>query len=139
MQPHPDCFFQRHAATKCVNLEASAPSSTAAEPGLGFSETEASPAQWRILREHIKHALVALPWKAWKTTQQRRLWNRTAAAVRVHGADSVLLPSSVVNQPCLMIGCDSKSPAGLGGHQCLPGATTLFSLEMARAVNQLQS
>ena len=137
MQPHPDCFFNankpRHS--RCVELDASSPSGSGTEPA-GWN-AEAPPLQWRILRQHIRHKLVSLGWKAWGLRQQHRFWNRSWEVAVRSGASGVLLPNAVTDHPCLMNGCDQRQPVALGGHQCLPGASTLLSLEIANAVRSL--
>ena len=135
MQPHPDCFFLRQAMAsnsnkkppKCVDLAAGA-------------ETDATsttvPIQWRILANThiIRHSFLAFAWKAWKPEAQQAMWNRSSA-YNVPRA-RVLTPEPIVASPCLMPGCDKRSPSGLGGHQCLPGAATLASRDIARAVRR---
>ena len=47
-----------------------------------------------------------------------------------------LTPEPILAAPCLMRDCDGRVPEGLAGHQCLPGAATLASRDIVRAVRR---
>ena len=62
----------------------------------------------------------------------RRFWNASMAS-----AAHRVTPSAVVKWPCAMDGCDQRDPAGLGGHQCVPGGVTLFARDIAKALRRV--
>ena len=147
MQPHPDCFFERQTDSRrppCVNLAAAEHSAADVLRSLGTGHAggreatreAAAPLHWRILTgAHSGPAFYAFAWKAWRAEAQRALWNLTSPV----GAHRTLTPAPIIAAPCLMGGCDGRVPEGLAGHQCLPGASTLISREIVRAVRRTRA
>ena len=142
MQPHPECFFERQSGAtrgKCVDLASTHLGAAAMEgPRPRLAAGVEAPigsvtgsAHWRILSAHMP-ALYAFAWKAWRADMQRAWWNRTAPTP----PERTITPEAMLGAPCMMGGCDARVPAGLGGHQCLPGSSTLVAREIVRALRR---